>query len=92
LTRLESGEVGLDSSSGVGMAVEIVEEVRCDESHETIESDGRRDVEGENPEDDKEGDMSWNSSFSSALKLSPTEVDVNGSDDFLWNEIDLAER
>jgi len=71
------------------MAVEIVEEVRCDE---TIEKIGSFDDVEENPGEGNEGDMSWNSSFSSALKLSPSGIDVNGSDDLLWNEIDLAER
>jgi hypothetical protein len=58
------------------MAMEIVEE------------------SGNNEKTIEEGDMSWNSSFSSsAFKSSPAGiVDVNGSDDLLWNEIDLAER
>lgn len=58
------------------MAMEIVEEA------------------GNNEKPIEEGDMSCNSSFSSsAFKSSPAGiVDVNGSDDLLWNEIDLAER
>lgn len=64
------------------MAVEIVEEVGCDETVEKIDK---------KPEEN-EGDMSWNSSFSSAFKVSPSGIDLNGSDDLLWNEIDLAER
>ncbi|KAG0604304.1 hypothetical protein M758_10G160600 [Ceratodon purpureus] len=65
------------------MAVEIVEEAGCDDIMKGVENVER------NGGEDHEGDMSWSSSFSSAVKVG---ADVNSSDDLLWHEIDLAEK
>ena len=70
------------------MVVEILE-VGCEES---TEKNAKTDRDERRQSGEDERGMLCSSSFSSTFTLSSSDIDVNGSDNLLWNEIDLAER